>query len=290
MMYIDDNNKISFSHKDIMTLEAQQRAVAHLEADLIDKVQHGLLPRYLYKYRTIDECKDILINSHLHFSTIAELRDPFEGRALYGCSDISKIREDIANQPLPSYSTMPQPIQEMAKRMILDMPDAEIIKLQTQAAETMLNECGTLCLTGRPDDICMWAYYADSHKGVCLKLDLLAQPLLFCPLSHVLYDKSYHNIDLSKNPGDAFFGDVMLKKSIMWAYEDEYRTVATHFAGNYPIANKNLVDNVIFGYYCKDDDKADIKALVEQYKYKQTSFSAIHLNEKQYQLIVKPEL
>lgn len=60
----------------------------------------------------------------------------------------------------------------------------------------------------------MWAYYADSHKGVCMKLDLLAQPLLFCPISHVGYDRSYHVADISEHPSDVFFRSVMLKKPL----------------------------------------------------------------------------
>lgn len=286
MIKVGLDGKIYFSHEDIMTLEFQQQVMRDrgLDTDLVQKIREGQLPRYLYKYRTIEECKDILANHHLHFSRTEELCDPFENKVKYSCSNLAAIRARTHSSPMPKYSDMPPVLQDMAKMMLDDMSDQEFIKMQKQCSEAMLGECGILCLTGRPDDICMWAYYADSHKGVCLKLDLLAQPLMFCPISHVLYSKSYHNMDLAENPGDTFFRDVTLKKADIWSYEDEYRVVATHFAGNYPITNDVIAD-ITFGFYASEQDKKDIIELAKQKGFS-SSFSQVQLHPNQYKLLI----
>lgn len=286
MMKLGPDGKIYFSHEDIMTLRVQQQVMRDrgLDADLVQKIHEGKLPRYLYKYRTIDECKDILTNHHLHFSRTEELRDPFENKAKYSCSNFSALRRRDKSSPMPKYNDMPPMLQDIVKKMLDDMSDQEYIKLQIQCSEAMLNECGILCLTGRPDDICMWAYYADSHKGVCLKLDLLAQPLMFCPISHVLYSESYHHIDFAENPGNTFFRDLTLKKAKIWSYEDEYRVVATHFAGNYPI-NNDVIADISFGYYTSEQDRKDVIELAKQNGFSST-FSQVHLHPNQYKLLI----
>lgn len=58
-MGIDDNNRINFVSFDANSLDLQKMSVAHLKSDLVDKVKRGILSRYLYKYRTLEECKDI---------------------------------------------------------------------------------------------------------------------------------------------------------------------------------------------------------------------------------------
>lgn len=214
----------------------------------------------------------------------------FEGQAKYICSDIDKIREQIrTNTQMPSYSTMPRALGEIARDMVLELSDEDLINLQKGGTKMMFDNCGVFCMTGKPDDICMWAYYADSHKGVCLKLDLWAQPLMFCPISHVDYDKSYHIADVSIHPAEMFFGDVMLKKADIWAYEDEYRTIATHFAGNYPIDNNGLIAEISFGYYCSDDDKYDIKRIAAEEGFSEMKYSHVELNDMQYQLMIKED-
>lgn len=289
-MGIDENNRINFVSFDAKSLDLQKKAVAHLKSDLVDKVKRGLLSRYLYKYRTIEECKDILKNHHLHFSTIQELRDPFEGRAKIFCSDVEKVKKRFLKRTqLPYYSGMPPELVDYAKETILKLSDSKFIELQIQTVQYMFDSCGVFCMTGRRDDVCMWAYYADSHKGVCMKLDLLAQPLLFCPISHVGYDRSYHVADISEHPSDVFFRSVMLKKAALWAYEDEYRTVATHFAGDYPFDNPDLISEITFGYYCPEVDKKAIRQLAADEGYCNIRYSNITLDPKQYHLIVKPE-
>ena len=58
-MGIDENNRINFVSFDAKSLDLQKKAVAHLKSDLVDKVKRGILSRYLYKYRTLEESKDI---------------------------------------------------------------------------------------------------------------------------------------------------------------------------------------------------------------------------------------
>ena len=45
-------------------------------------IDEGKIPRYLYKYRKIDETLMILNSGTVYFSTLDQFNDPFEGKLL----------------------------------------------------------------------------------------------------------------------------------------------------------------------------------------------------------------
>ena len=287
MIRFDANGKAFYDVNDLYSVDIQRKLVKErgLDTDIVEKIKRGEFPRYLFKYRTIEECVNILETSSLHFSTSSELRDPFEGKSVITCSDISILRKRMEyKKQNQSYNTMPEPLKYALAEMMKGFPDEYIIRMNEVAVNHLAENTGILCLTGKPDDICMWAYYADSHKGVCLKLDLLAQPDLFCPISHVAYDKKYHQIDLSNNSDEAFYTELMLKKSDMWKYEDEFRVLATHFSGNMPITNKNVINEIIFGYYTSDEDIKIIRQLAAANGFAGMAYSKIALHPQSYLL------
>lgn len=287
MIRFDADGKAYFDVNDFYSVDIHRQLVKErgLDTDIVEKIKRGIFPRYLFKYRTIEECANILKTSSLHFSKSSELRDPFEGKAVIKCSDISILRKrlEYKKQHL-SYDSMPESLKYMMAEMMKGMPDEYIIRMNETAVNHLAQNTGILCLTGKPDDICMWAYYADSHKGVCLKLDLLAQPDLFCPISHVAYDKKYHQVDLANNPDEAFYTELMLKKSDMWKYEDEFRVLATHFSGDMPITNKGVINEIIFGYYTPDDDIKNVRKLAAENGFTGMTYSKIALNPQNYLL------
>jgi len=97
---------------------------------------------------------------------------------------------------------------------------------------------GILCLTGKPDNLLMWAHYADSHTGLVIEFDVeheFFKQVFEDPLSPVGLDE-----DLSKDYGylkpmvyndrrpeitistvKSF--DSFLVKSNDWKYEEEWR-------------------------------------------------------------------
>jgi hypothetical protein len=128
----------------------------------------------------------------------------------------------------------------------------------------------------------MWAHYADSHRGICIKYrfcDSISQ-LSGENESVAAYfkDVKYSNEDMSKyskkdsiNLEDAFF-----LKGKQWEYENELRFL--HYDLNNQsdygtIEIPNSIDAIYFGLKCSSKDKEAIQNIMETKKIIQKDLS-----------------
>lgn len=142
-------------------------------------------------------------------------------------------------------------IKESAKGKALDHARESLSVAMSQAI-------GILCLTGKPDNLLMWAHYADSHAGMVIEFDLehpFFKQVFKDPLSPVGLDEdlskdygylkqmvySDHRPEITISSVKSF--DSFLVKSNDWKYEQEWRMLM-------PTANASKV--------IKDDDGVDI--------------------------------
>jgi hypothetical protein len=86
---------------------------------------------------------------------------------------------------------------------------------------------GILCLAERPDNLLMWAHYADHHRGLVIGFDRKNH---FFNRKRSANDEFYHlrQVKYSKERPQRFLRhmdavDVFLTKSEEWAYESEWR-------------------------------------------------------------------
>ena len=128
------------------------------------------------------------------------------------------------------------------------------------------------------ENILMWAHYADSHKGICIKyrfpteMSMLEGPVLTC-FGDVIYTDDMSSIYKKKsiNENDAFFA-----KAKDWEYENELRYLYFNKADcgsehNTVQMNENYIEAVYFGVKCSDSDKKAIINLLKGRKYKITT-------------------
>ena len=137
----------------------------------------------------------------------------------------------------------------------------------------------------------MWAHYADSHKGVCIKYNF---PKSFTILSHnsdsvtcFFYDITYSDIDIcqyskkdSISMEDAFF-----LKGKQWEYENELRFFYFDVNGRegYKVIKaENCIEAVYFGLRCSEEDKTTIMNILKDKK-----LITIDLREKQTESPIK---
>ena len=121
----------------------------------------------------------------------------------------------------------------------------------------------------------MWAHYADSHKGVCIKYHF---PNLFTKFVHnsdgvtcFFYDIIYSDSDIcqyskkdSINMKDAFF-----LKGKQWEYENELRLLYFDVKGRegYKVIKaENCIEAVYFGLRCSEEDKTTIMNILKDKK------------------------
>lgn len=78
------------------------------------------------------------------------------------------------------------------------------------------------CASPEPDNLLMWAHYADSHAGVCVEFSTSCRP--FHRAFEVRYSNDYPAIEVWED-GEAHVHTFLLTKSSVWSYEQEYRLV-----------------------------------------------------------------
>lgn len=142
-------------------------------------------------------------------------------------------------------------VKESAKGKALDHARESLSIAMSQAI-------GILCLTGKPDNLLMWAHYADSHSGLVIEFDVeneFFKQVFEDPLSPIGLDEdlskdygylkqmvySEHRPEITISSVKSF--DSFLFKSNDWKYEEEWRMLM-------PTANASKV--------AKDDDGVDV--------------------------------
>jgi hypothetical protein len=88
----------------------------------------------------------------------------------------------------------------------------------------VLADLGVLCFVERPDNLLMWAHYADAHKGVCLEFD--TSDWLFQVAAKVNYSTAYPTVDTANQSPQGLASTIFLTKSVEWEYEQEWRIIS----------------------------------------------------------------
>ena len=213
-------------------------------------IKRGDVPCCLYKYRTIEGVKKLLESHSIYFSSYREFNDPFE-------SSINILTDYTAQQYYDSFiyaGMRPELAEELTTQVSNGTIDGNT--LLRQLTDEVVSSVGYFCMTAKPDNLLMWAHYSDSHKGVCVKFDILKDLESFMVPIKVDYNSQY--IDFNCLTSDLL--SVFRRKSPVWEYEDEYRIIKTDFQGLWKINTDCLVE-IIFGCRTTGKDKESIKEL-----------------------------
>ena len=144
------------------------------------------------------------------------------------------------------------------------------------------------CLSRRGDSIqlnpLMWAHYADEHRGVCLKFDLLNDLDTFYFPKKVDYNQTYLQYNYLQNPSKA--SEAIWHKSSDWAYEKEYRIIKPTYHGLMDV-NPDAFVGVIIGCRCDKVDEQKIKDAIANIPYKNVVLQHASLNHTKYCLDIK---
>ena len=116
-----------------------------------------------------------------------------------------------------------------------------------QTFDKIINATGVCCFTKEENNLLMWSHYTESHKGVCLKFDILKDTDFFVYPLPVNYRDDYPDYNHLGNR-QTLVNDIVLSKSNDWSYEQEIRVLKIHENGLIPF-KKNALIEIIFG--CK---------------------------------------
>jgi len=201
----------------------------------------------LFKYVTLDRI-DILVNQEIRYTQLGEFNDPFEmpvfmeptmsvstrerrEREVF----LKNVRDEYEKLPDGAKKIMPltEFLEEALKnKPTLSPPVVRIIEEFRQEAWTILKkaykELPVLALTEAPDNLLMWSHYSGKHTGIVIEFDeanltfiqMTSPTDIYHRLRKVIYSEIRPIFEAVEEYSSA---DVMLTKSIEWAYEKEWR-------------------------------------------------------------------
>jgi hypothetical protein len=232
------------------------------------------IPQKLYKYQPLNQYSLInLIKRQLYFSKPENFNDPYDcdppvkiatshrteknKKALYDL-----IRSSIADKLSfdTKYLTKEKPNKRFTREFI-DSPNS--IREQIRA------KVGVTCFSEKVDDILLWSYYADMHKGFCLEFDTQI------PIMEGQQKTEAYKIKYTKSNSYRRFSirDILMNqtsvselllttKSYHWHYEEEWRIFSNEGGDKaYPF-NINALTGIYFGYKMPQEYKDVITSVL----------------------------
>lgn len=229
-------------------------------------IAQGKMPRYLYKYTSVDSAIRAIKDGTVYFAQFSQFNDEYEG---YCKIDTSFSSQDWANFLVQNgiFGWNAYFLMQTVKNN-----PAEVERLIKQAVEDNQNNSGFLCLTPNPKNVLMWAHYADQNKGCCLGYDLLADAELFSHIRKVEYDDNTIAYNYLRYNGGAM--DAMFHKSKQWEYEDEYRVIWINQHGARKVKDGGLC-KIIFGSKIDEKKVEEIEAKINGMKVVPDLFRAV---------------
>jgi hypothetical protein len=168
----------------------------------------------LYKYRSLANLEyilDIILNQRLHCSTYPELNDPFEG--IFETT----IHFHPTKEVVERFGFMASALLRRRRtyNKVEDFFSGDIDKIKICSLSSDLN------------DVRLWSYYADGHKGIVFEID-------FSGLETKLHEVHYSEKlpwGVSPKQKSTLLGgwtsphDVLSRKTNHWKFESEYRII-----------------------------------------------------------------
>lgn len=220
-------------------------------------LDHGQFPRYLYKYRTIDQTKQIISNPALFFPSYDRLNDPFECFAHIECNvNENDVYKFLLLQGIPDRLA-----NIKAREMVgnIDLLD----KIVKDAIQYVMENIGILSLSSSPIIPSMFNNYSNAYTGSCIEFDLTKELDTFYFPKEVQYSNDMPRFDYIKaivNDNADVTTEALFHKTTDWSYEKEYRVIKMGKANKLISINPECITSIIFG---KDASLNDINAVKE---------------------------
>ena len=227
------------------------------------------IPKTLYKYRVWnkDSHKKILKNFQIYLSPPSSFNDPFDCAIPLRYDKLSQ--EELFNKfcnvvKLDKPQLQNKEIIDIVNKRLLSLTNEQLIKFGEDGVKDLDKVLGVISLSQENDNILLWSHYSECHTGFCIGLDtkLLAESI-GGTIGPVIYQELYPVIKPSNNGPMDMIQQVMTKSS-HWSYEKEYR-IAKMSPGNRIFTLKpEVIKEVIFGLKMKEEDKQEIKKVLNE--------------------------
>lgn len=266
---------------------------------ILGGIVKGLL--FFYKFVSFDRI-DILQNGLIRFSPIGDFNDPFElvpsitpysKNFLEHVNELSELelqKMEFNEEDLMYSSERVDQVECYKEKYRKEIARYGVLSL---SSNTEINQLLTVSMSDKRDprtNILMWSHYADSHKGFVI--EFRADFVDEIKLRKVYYsnDRDYLTFeDIDENS----FDDIFFKKSIEWAYEQEYRAILP-LDKAYKVhderfhlykINKASINSITFGCAMSEENKkAIIDSIRNDADFGGVKFNHARLNDSSFLL------
>ena len=222
----------------------------------------------LYKYQPINKLVlSNLAQDKLWASHAAAFNDPFEFRLQK--SGMVKGLDSIRKQ----------------NPHLDDLSDFDLIKQATGKYEKELAKMSIVCFTAIPNNILMWAHYADSFKGFCLGFSGKDDETDLGKLGiyKVNYQQKYCEKDFAKIWHKDGLANIIWTKYKAWEYETEYRLVMLQ--ENQLVDYPGTLNRIIFGFRASNEDIRLVRSILQEKS--NIEYCKIVQHDDRYELLVE---
>jgi hypothetical protein len=221
--------------------------------------------RKFYKYRPIGGyTDDIFLNRRLYFAKPASFNDPFDCHLPLHAegteSEWTKYANDVAQKYLKPDE------RDVAIKLVLDKKPWLDATMADKAVEPtrhkIYNESSVFCWSKKPNDILMFAYYAEGHKGICLEFTI-DEPHQASRVARVGYEELWPDLSYLRHAGsDRLSNLLMFTKSVIWKHEEEVRAFRYGIPAGYVDFPERFLTGITFGVHTGVKERDTVKKLL----------------------------
>lgn len=223
----------------------------------------------IYKYRSLsgqhgrEAIEHALMRNELYWQSPVDFNDPFDCiPVLYFGDNASQRQEFHKRAATKVYNDQPRVSRRQHYRRMGKVPAAQMEERLRVAWSEWTSVSAVTCFSEVHDHPLMWGHYADSHKGVCLIFDEIANEQTQWFAFPVAYQEDRPRVNLTRfNEPDVMMQALFLK-SDHWSYEREQRMVDWHRPPGYREFPVQLLKGIILGAKISQDDEAFVRGLL----------------------------
>ncbi|MEI8134147.1 MAG: DUF2971 domain-containing protein [bacterium] len=216
---------------------------------------------FLFKYRPFDAFTESIIRDKaLFFASPKQLNDPFDCHIIPEVDCTMDEWRAFCESSVDKFYTGPAQGRQIHLDLLIEKwkkNPAEIRDILLYSARDAMGVC---CFSRTATNLLMWAHYADSHRGVCLvfRLGQVAysnDPLV--TIEPVRYEEEYPRINIAHAGIESTLDTMLLTKSKVWAYEQEWRAFYPGASTLHPLKTYHLW-GVIMGLGISNEQKENL--------------------------------
>ncbi|MBH8559866.1 DUF2971 domain-containing protein [Hymenobacter negativus] len=251
---------------------------------VLQDIAHERIPGHLYKYRdTGENTKKIFTQSKLYFAKPHQFNDPFDCQLTI---DTTCTKAELMHFIKRNNSHFSRAEGRRMVEKYMDNPSL-LRTVVNEAARESLGRTGICCFGPNNHSLLMWAHYSDSHRGLCLKFDVAADPDAFVFPFKVKYRDNYPRLNHIRAPEGASVREMVTTKSKDWEYENEYRVMKFQDAGLHSFKKAALV-GVTFGCKASDAFIKEIKTLAADNGFEHLTFDKAYPSQAKFAVSIRP--